>query len=241
MSITNFRDIGGYKTADGRAVRRGIFYRSAPIRFKDEEERREFEACKIKTILDLRSETEREIRPDEEVAGCNYLPCSAIPESTVNGGNLDMVALIKSGDFAKLGEYVRAVYKSLPFANEAYRVLFDLMRKDELPVVFHCSAGKDRTGFAAYLILKTLGVPDETVMEDYLLSNVCRKAENDAILAKFPQASAAEGLLNVKAEYLQSAIDEIFAKYANFEAYLAAEYGVTADEIAAFRDRYTEE
>lgn len=240
MNITNFRDIGGYETSDGHRVKRGCFYRSGPIVFGNEQERDEFKELGIRTILDLRSSQERQAVPDEAVEGCTYVPCSAIPEENMGGGNFDLVELIKNGGLSQLQGYVEAIYKGLPFGNPAYQVLFDLLRREELPVVFHCSAGKDRTGFAACLILKTLGVPDETIMEDYLLSNVYRKAENEAVLAKFPKAAEAEGLLYVKAEYLQSSMDAIAEKYSDFGTYLNTEYGVTKEEIALFRERYLE-
>lgn len=240
MNITNFRDIGGYETADGHHVRRGCFYRSGPIIFANDQERDAFKKLGMRTILDLRSTQERDAIPDMPVEDCTYVPCSAIPEENMGGGNFDLVELIRSGDLSQLQRYVEAIYKGLPFGNPAYQVLFDLLRREETPVVFHCSAGKDRTGFAAFLILKTLGVPDETIMEDYLLSNVYRREENEKVLARFPRAAEAEGLLYVKAEYLQSSMDAIAEKYSDFEAYLNAEYGVTAEEIAMFRARYLE-
>lgn len=240
MNITNFRDIGGYETADGHRVKKGCFYRSGPIVFRSEQDREEFKKLGVRTILDLRSTQERQAVPDETVEGCTYVPCSAIAEENMGGGNFDMAQLMQNGGLSQLQKYVEAIYKGLPFGNPAYQVLFDLLRREDLPVVFHCSAGKDRTGFAACLILKTLGVPDETIMEDYLLSNVYRKAENEAVLSKFPRAAEAEGLLYVRSEYLQSSMDAIAEKYRDFEAYLHAEYSVTAEEIALFRERYLE-
>lgn len=241
MNITNFRDIGGYETEDGHAVKRGLFYRSAPILFQSDAERAEFAALKMRTILDLRSAQERGAAPDEAVEGCTYIPCSAIPEAQMGGGNFDMAELMKTGDLSVLSHYVEAIYKNLPFDNPAYRILFDLLRRDETPLVFHCSAGKDRTGFAAYLILKTLGVPDETILHDYMLSNVYRREENEKVLAQFPSLSGAEGLLYVREAYLQSSMDAIQEKYGDFRTYLFEEYGVTDEEIAGFRARYLEE
>lgn len=240
MSITNFRDIGGYEAEDGRHVKHGVFYRSAPIVFKNDEERSEFLKLSVKTILDLRSSAEADAVPNEKIDGVNNIHVSAIPEEGMGGGNFDMAELIKNGDLPLLSKYVEMIYKNLPFNNEAYRVLFDLMRRDETPIVFHCSAGKDRTGFAAYLILKTLGVPDETIIDDYMLSNVYRREENERVLSAFPQAKAAEGLLYVKKEYLQSSIDAINDKYGCFKKYVLAEYGVTEAEISLFKERYLE-
>lgn len=238
MTITNFRDIGGYETSDGLIVKKGYFYRSSPIVFKNDGERAEFAKLGIRTILDLRSSQEMKAVPDDEAEGCTYIPCSAISEESIGGGNFDMAELIQTGDLSRLTEYVQAIYKNLPFQNKAYQMLFELMRREETPIVFHCSAGKDRTGFAAYLILKTLGVPDNIILKDYMLSNVYRKEENDKILAHFPGAAEVAGLLYVKEAYLQSSMDAIAQKYGAFKEYLWAEYGVTEAETALFRERY---
>lgn len=240
MSITNFRDLGGYETADGRRVKKGIFYRSAPIVFQNDREREEFTALGIRTILDLRSSQERKARPNDRVPGCRDVHCSAISEENMGGGNFDLAQMMRDGSIDQLGRYVEAVYQALPFDNPAYRLLFELMRQEETPLVFHCSAGKDRTGFAACLILKTLGVPDQTILEDYMLSNVYRREENERVLAHFPQASQAEGLLYVKESYLQSSLDAIAANYDCFEDYLLTEYNVTPEEIQLFKARYLE-
>lgn len=240
MNITNFRDIGGYKTVDGLQVKRGLFYRSAPVVFQNEKERAEFARLKIKTILDLRSSMEIKAAPDERIDGCTYIACSAILEESIGGGNFDMADLIQKGNLSLLAGYVEAIYKQLPFQNKAYHILFDLLRKGQTPVVFHCSAGKDRTGFAACLILKTLGVPDETIMQDYMLSNVYRKEENEKILARFPQAADVEGLLTVKEDYLQSSLNAVTEKYGTFNNYLSAEYGITETETELFKRMYLE-
>lgn len=240
MNLTNFRDLGGYETTSGKHVKHGIFYRSSPIIFQSDEDRCTFRDLNMKTILDLRSEQEANAAPNDVIEGCNNIHCSAIPMDNENAGNFDITELIKRGELSKLAYYVEEVYKHLPFQNEAYQILFDLMRKDETPLVFHCSAGKDRTGFAAYLILKTLGVPDETIMHDYMLSNVYRKEENEKLLSHIGQIDGAEELLYVKEKYLQSSIEAIMQKYDSFESYVLEEYGVTDEEINMFREKYLE-
>lgn len=97
-----------------------------------------------------------------------------------------MEDLIRSGALSNLKYYILEIYKNLPFKNEAYQKMFNLMLHDGTPFVFHCTAGKDRTGFAAYLILKTLGVPDDCILEDYMLSNVYRSEENQAFTRQIP-------------------------------------------------------
>lgn len=240
MNITNFRELGGYETSDGHHVKSGCFYRSSPIILQSEEEREEFKKLNIKTILDFRSSNEREETPNSQIEGCTYISCSAIPEEQL-GGNFDLPMLFKTGKIAQLTDYVKEIYKQLPFNNKAYRILFDLLRKNEIPIVFHCSAGKDRTGFAAYLILRTLGVSDEIAMKDYLLSNEYRKEENEKLVQQMPQITQADILIYVMEECLQSSIEAIIEKYGDFESYLAAEYEVTKEEIKTFREKYLED
>lgn len=240
MNITNFRDIGGYETADGKRVKKGIFYRSAPITFETESDREEFQDLHIQTILDLRSPQEIELLKDEVPEGCTYMECSAIPLDNEMGGNLDIPALIQNSDSGQLASYLEETYIMLPFQNKAYRILFDLLRERKAPLVFHCSAGKDRTGFAAYLILKTLGVPDETIMYDYMLTNVYRKEENDKLQSAQNLSEAESAMLYVKEEYLQSAIDEIAKKYSDFSTYILEEYGVTEEDVRRFKEWYLE-
>lgn len=240
MAITNFRDIGGYETTDGLHVKHGFFYRSSPITFQTESDRKAFEDLHIKTILDLRSPQETAKMKDEIPDGCNYIHCSAISMDNVHSGNFDIADLIQKDELRHLSHYIDEIYKSLPFQNPAYQILFDLMRKEETPIVFHCSAGKDRTGFAAYLILKVLGVPDETIMHDYMLSNVYRREENDKLLALTKQIAGVDELLYVKERYLQSSMDAIAQKYSDFATYLLEEYGVTKEETLLFKKRYLE-
>ena len=96
----------------------------------------------------------------------------------------------------------------------------------------------DRTGFAAYLILKTLGVQDDCILEDYMLSNVYRSEENQAFTRQIPNIPGLEELLCVKEEYLKTSIQAIEEQYGDFETYVKEEYGIRKNEIAILRERY---
>lgn len=238
MKITNFRDIGGYETTDGMKVKEGCFFRSSAIRAFDEEDKEAIPRFHLKTILDLRSPMEAEKFPDDVPDGCKYIHCSAIPMDNEQGGNFDITSLMNPEFLSKLPEYIETIYKNLPFNNEAYKIMFELIKNGETPLVFHCSAGKDRTGFGAYLILKTLGVPDDMIMYDYMLSNEFRKNENKQIAKKLKDLSGAEELLYVKEKYLKLSIKEIKKRYGDFNTYLEKEYGITESDIKALKDKY---
>lgn len=116
--------------------------------------------------------------------------------------------------------------------------MFDLMKKKEVPFLFHCTAGKDRTGVAAYLILKTLGVSDEIIMKDYLLSNSYLKEINEKIVALSPQLSNIDDLLYVKEEYLLDTINAIHDKYKDFTTFLNEEYQLNEEDIKKLQEMY---
>ena len=114
------------------------------------------------------------------------------------------------------------------------------------PVVWHCSAGKDRTGFAAAILLRILGVPKEVVMEDYLLSKeyslAARQTELTLVrwLESEEAAEALETLLGVEASWLQAAFDTIDEQYGNFDTYVEQALGLTEADIAALQAKLLE-
>lgn len=238
--ITNFRDLGGYLTEDGKQVRYHTFYRCAPVVAKDEEAMRTLESLELKTIMDFRSEGEAEKDPDSAITGCEIFQIGAIHmEGNAFGGNLDFKALMEKADIQSLKEYMKKTYRELPFDNKAYRTMFQRLLENKVPLAFHCTAGKDRTGVGAYLILKTLGVADEIILQDYLLSNVYRKEENERIRQYAgAMGDAVMSLMMVYEEYLQTTMDEIAKRYPDFKAYLLKEYGITEESIQQLRERY---
>ena len=112
-----------------------------------------------------------------------------------------------------------------------------------LPANLHCTAGKDRAGLGAALVLLTLGVPEKTVMQDFLLSNQYRAAANEKSLAQLTplldpsELEVMRSLLEVRPEYLQSALDAMKQRYGSVDAYLRKGLGITPRERAAFQQR----
>ena len=236
--IVNLRDLGGIVNTEGKKVKEGCFYRSAVIAFAHDKAKKAFDELHIKAILDLRSQMERESAPDMS-EDCDYYPISAINEQFEFQGNLDMSALMKENSKEVLMSYMVQMYAQLPFHNPAYQKMFELMLNQQVPMIFHCSAGKDRTGVAAYLILKMLGVEDKFIMEDYLLSNVYRKEENDKAVAMMKDESF-RVLMEVQPEYLMAAMNAVQEKYPCFEDYLLSEYQLTSEKISLLRKYYLE-
>ena len=134
-------------------------------------------------------------------------------------------------------------FVSLPSARSAYHEFFiSLGDQKKLPALFHCTTGKDRTGWAAAALLTLLDVPKETVMEDYLRSNdyilPLYKKGIDAFVAGGGEQSIPQAILGVKAEYLEAAFDEMQTKYGAIENYFFEALGIDASTQKALRDLY---
>jgi protein-tyrosine phosphatase len=170
--VANFRDIGGYKTADGKRVRRGLIYRSGALVHLTDDGMQKLSELGIKLVCDLRGADELLDEPDR-------LPVSPAPEY------LHMPLAVKDDRRARLRALLFNPKTVAPMLPEMYtgtiidgnaRLYGDVLRRivdpANLPMLIHCTAGKDRTGVAIALLLLVLGVPDDVVVADYSLSNL---------------------------------------------------------------------
>lgn len=245
--MANFRDLGGYAAADGRVVRPGLIFRSAGLYRLNEEERAAFERLGIRAIMELRTTGEVEADPDPVFEGVRRVHYAGHEFGESAEIDFSPAGMHRLGDGAR-DQYDKLLryYRTMSFDNEAFRNLFELLEAGEVPVVFHCASGKDRTGVAAMLILLALGVPEETVIEDYLLSNEFRAEKIAASLREYADHIASDplaGKLNmlengVLRETAEMVLGSLRERYGSYEAYLAAEFGLTGERLAAFRDRY---
>lgn len=235
IKITNFRELGGISTSDGKKVKEGYLFRSGPITFKNNDEKKVFEEIHIQNILDLRSQQEVDSCHDEMIDGCNYIHISAIANDT----NFDMTSFAFQDEFTIVKKMFSKIYEDLPFSNPAYKKMFEILENHE-SILFHCSAGKDRTGVAAMLILKLLGVDDEVIIQDYLKSNECLDKQNIQFLENLGNESLKE-LLYVKKEYILLSLNAISSKYESFEQFLLEEYQLDDSKIQNIKDFYLEE
>ncbi|MFJ3171630.1 tyrosine-protein phosphatase [Streptomyces roseus] len=225
----NFRDAGGYRTAAGQWVKMGEVYRSDALDKLTAADLAKLQRLRVKNVFDLRMTSERTTAPDKVPAGATYTVAD------VFAGSGSFQTLPKSPD-----EAVKAMLDAEKAmvggegGKKAYRQVFEGLERDrDRAVLFHCTAGKDRTGWANAALLTALGVPADTVMADYLASNDYRKAANDAILSHLPapQAAVYKPMLDVRAEYLNSGYDEVKAEYGTFDHYLKNGLGIDAREL----------
>jgi protein-tyrosine phosphatase len=228
-SVPNLRDLGGYKTRDGSTVAKGLVYRSNQLAPISPSDMKKLAQLGLKTNYDLRTEAERTSLPDQ------------LPPLMQNPKQAN-VALGGGKAEAMFEESYRELV-SLPSAKTAYHEFFiSLGDQSKLPALFHCTTGKDRTGWAAAALLTLLDVPKETVMEDYLRSNdyifPLYKKEIDAFVAGGGEQSIPQALFGVKAEYLEAAFDEMQTKYGTIENYFSEALGIDAFTQKALRDLY---
>ena len=251
-SVPNLRDLGGYETRDDATVVRGFVYRSnqlAPISPSDMEKLAQLD---LQNDYDLRTEAERMPLPDQLPPGVNnvWLNVLADHSESVPAQLMALMQNPKQANVSLGGGKVEAMFEasyrefvSLPSAQREFRKLFlGLADKEQLPALFHCTTGKDRTGWAAAALLTLLGVPKETVMEDYLRSNdyilPLYKKEIDAFVASGGEPSIPQAIFGVREEYLEAAFDEMKAKYGTIENYFSEALGMDATAQQALRGLY---
>jgi len=241
----NFRDLGGYATADGRHVKWGLLYRSDSLSELSEDDLAKLRGLGIELVCDFRSAAEKIEEPDRlpAVDPPSVLPLEIGAESFLVS---DLRERIVSGNLAGLDLRAMMIEGNRQFATTyapQYAAMFErITQAANLPALVHCTAGKDRTGFASALILTALGVPRETVMEDFLLSNhyTAGAAERRLWMIELfslfrADSDALRPLFGVEPAYLEAAFDAIAAKHGDFDSFRRSALGLDDAELEAFR------
>ena len=245
----NFRELGGYVTENGRIVRHGQFYRSGPLGKMSAEELAFIESLGICHIFDFRSDTEVRELPDPEIHGAVYHQINALTDSEGNPVDFSPKA-IDQADFSdqKGKDFLEIMYGNLPF-TKAYVDMFEAIKKKETPILFHCTAGKDRTGIAAVLILILLGVDEQTALDDYELTNDYRTAAIERFLKKMEAfigeneelRHSLRGVEGVNRENAELSLQRIRDRYGDYETYFKARFGIDEKMQAELASYYTGE
>ena len=251
-SIPNLRDLGGYQTSDGKTIASKLVYRSNQLSKISPEDMQKLAELNLKNAYDLRTKEERDKRPEELPPGVNYVVVDVLADSP-HAGPAQLEKLMADPKVANAelgGGKVEAGFKasyrefvSLPSAQREFRNMFLAFGdKEQLPALFHCTTGKDRTGWAAAAFLTLMGVPKDTVYEDYLRSNdnilrAYQKAIDDFVAAG-GDAEIPKAILGVKKEYLDAAFDEVQTKHGSIEKYFSDGLGIDATQQQAMRDLY---
>jgi protein-tyrosine phosphatase len=241
---TNFRDLGGYLTKDGRRIKRGLIFRAGMLSRLTESDLQIIENLGIKLVCDLRTLEETQAYP-------NRLPQSTPPQYIhlpldTNDRSLKRLRALLFQHHL-MGDVVNDVYTRVMVDNNAEvigQALNHLADVGNLPAIIHCTAGKDRTGITAALLLLALGVPDETVCADYSLTNLYYDDIAQVtveLIKRLPRIlrrvklDHIQPLLTADPAVMQTTINHIRAMYGSVEAYLRDKAGVDADIIARLR------
>ena len=247
---TNFRELGGYEADEGKHIKWGQIWRGVcTARLTDPADRARLDALGLRLILDLRSTAEAQAEPDYVPDGARLVQICALcgddgHEISFAPGDIErMMHTAREGE-----NILYRMYRQMLFGNKAFKELFRALEAGETPILFHCSAGKARTGVAAMLILLALGASDETICADFVQTNVCRKAEIDALLAGHAEEIAADPSKRMRF-CTQAGVDPGAAPYVlqvireacgSAEEYLAREYGLTPARRMRLRRMYLE-
>ena len=247
---SNFRDLGGYQTLDGKTVRRGMLFRSAAMTALTDADMAYLDQFGIKTIVDLRSNEEIALYPNHWAAK------SGIDVLT---GGYSFTSVMPRGASVERPDVTALYPQMLGIIEPQLRTYLHQALQDGAPVVVNCSAGQDRTGIVSALTLLLLGVPEPTVMEDFLLSTDFRRPEIeeagvDLVEAAKTNAFAAMMVQFRKAmpdpdrpnplvtpdgvPYLASVLERIREEHGSVEAYAEARLGIDPEDLAALRSKF---
>ncbi|WP_329573931.1 tyrosine-protein phosphatase [Streptomyces sp. NBC_01361] len=257
-TVANLRDLGGIPLPGGRTVRPGLALRSGQLDRLDPATDPAFAALGIHTIVDFRTNGERASYPDHVPDGVHVLVADALADKIAQTGAAPVAAQLKHvlSDPAladeKLGggraeSLFADTYRALvstKSARAAYRTLLtELADPDAGPLLFHCTAGKDRTGWAATVVLTLLGADQAALETEYLsVNSAVREAFAplvEGFTAQGGDPEIALALIGVRASYLHAAQDEVAAQYGDFETYVREGLEVPDEAVERIRKRLT--
>lgn len=233
---TNFRHLGGYAGHGGRRVAEGRIFRSDHLGALTREDLQQLRALGVRRVLDLRGVAERSTAPCA-LEGVAVHSLSIEPTIVQK-----LSALLEAGHrltASEVEEHMKDTYRGFVRQNtHRYAELFGHLLEADAPLVFHCTAGKDRTGFGAALVLASLGVGEADIMRDYLLTNGQLKPPEPSRYGLTREVQ--DVLWRVQPEFLLAALEALEADYGGMEAYLREGLGLGEPERERLRELYLE-
>lgn len=240
-TLPNLRDAGGWPTIDGRHVRRGILFRSTALDRLDDADAAALAALGIRTVVDLRTAIERTERPDRVPAEVRVILADVLADSQ-QAAPAQLVEFFRNPASAsaflaegRADEALRSAYREaivLPSARAGYAAFMRSVLETDGAVLYHCTTGKDRTGWATAALLELLGVSREDIMREYLLTNEQLLPALEPLFERFAAHGAPRELLmpvlGVQASYLDEAFATMSKQHGTIEAYFGDGLGIDA-------------
>ena len=259
--IENARDMGGLTVQDGRTVRCGLLVRSGNLsRATDADVALLKERYRLTDVFDFRFEAEAGAAPDREIEGVVYTRLSTLPKAFVEGfssGRVDtnkavtgdvMALLMKYAFEPRAQEMARRLYPAIVTDSVSQRLYGDFLRgvlRAEGGVLWHCSQGKDRAGWAAAFLLAALGADRATIVADFDLSNQSYARYVEAMTARMQgmeggdeAAAFIRAMVGVSRENFEAALDLIDQRYGSLSAYIEHQLGFSPEEQRQLREKY---
>ena len=261
-TISNARELGGYKTRDGKTVREGVLLRTAALTDASQEELNSLiRDYNLSAVIDLRASYELAEEPKPALDGVAQYNFKIMDEQmmaeraagiypVLTDPNVDpvkrMTAILDAG---VISDQMYVEFLQGETGKEGFRDFFQVLLEtpEGSAVLWHCTNGKDRTGVAAMLLLGVLNVDEKTIMDDFMLTNTFFEEEIRAMRAQLSQYIKDEAMLEelmvtgrgVYAPYMQNAIDYIKENYGDIPGYVKTELGLTDADIAKLQTLYT--
>lgn len=258
--VENARELGGYYTTDGRKVKSGLLLRSAKLTNATEEDIKKLtEEHNLGTVVDLRTTSEIESGPDPIIEGVENIQIRILDEddSSDNSGaamtNIysedpvkGMIQMVED-EIVSDDMYLSGVTNE--FSQQGYAEFFQVLlnNKDGKAILWHCTGGKDRAGTATVLVLSALGVDEETILDDFALTNnfyeqkITYMGEEAAKLTNDEHIiEGVKTLTGVSRDYMENMITTLNEEYGSVQNYIIEELGVSEEDIAKLQDMYLE-
>ena len=251
LNTHNFRDLGGYPTVNGQTVKWGKIFRSDKLSQLSDQDQQQLTTLSIQTDIDLCSKEEIIAAPDQLPEHIEYLS-NPVFQRDVTDSSKSVDGLsneLRSNPLAGR-QHMQTVYHNMmtsQHAAHAFHTVFEqlLTVNENQSILFHCTAGKDRTGMSAYLILRALGVSAEIAKKDYLLTNTALKNFLNGRQAMLRAAQRPSTLIDnytalwtADPSYLEAARQVIKEQYGSVENYLRSAVGLTKNDRADLRKLY---
>lgn len=248
--IHNFRDYGGYALPGGGRLKTGLLWRSAQHRDATDEDLAAVQSLKLGAIIDLRGESERADHPCRRAPDFTT-PVYFGPGETAGSATAPHLAAAQAAITGEdAAEALKFSYVGMPWRDNllvAFRHYFDEVEKGH-PTLVHCFAGKDRTGVIVALLHRLLGVHEDDVLADYMLTNVAGKVDEriaagaEHIRSRYGAGITDEGiraLMEVREDYLAAAFDVIRERHGSVGRYAQEVLGIDDARIARLKEQYT--